>query len=148
MWRTENRRSARSPAPDAGDFLSRIERERHGVSITETEALRRSMGMSVDDFARLLRMKPATYKRKRSRRSRFTGALGYAIGDLEDMLRKAEGLVSPNASDFDSGRWFSGWIRCQQPALGGWAPAELLDTPAGRSVVTRVLGAMGSGAYL
>jgi len=148
VWRIENRRSTRSPAPDPGDFLSRIERERHGVSTTEAEALRRSMGMSVEVYARLLGIKPAAYKLKRSRLGRFTGALGYAIGDLEDMLRKAEELVSPNASDFDLRRWFSGWIHCQQPALGGWAPVELLDTPAGRSMVTRVLGAMGSGVYL
>lgn len=131
-----------------GDLLFRIEQERHGVSMTEAETLRRSMGMSVNSYAPLLGMRPSLYKAKRTRRGRFTGAPAYAISDLGDMLRKVEGLVSADAPDFEVRRWFSSWIWHRQPALGGLAPAELLDTPTGRSAVTRVLGAMGSGAYL
>jgi hypothetical protein len=132
----------------AVDVLAQVERERHGISTTEAEQLRRSMGMSVNDYAPLIGMRPSLYKTKCARRGRFTGAPGYAIGDLEDMLHKAERLISANAPGFDLGRWFSDGIRYPRPALGGLAPAKLLDTPAGRSMTARVLGAMGSGAYL
>ena len=130
------------------NFLSQVERERYGVSITEAEALRRAMALSVDRYASILGMRPATYKRHRAWRGRINGAPGYAIGDLESMLHKVNGLVSADIDDFDSARWFAEWIGHPQAALGGLAPAALLDTPVGRQLVDRLLGAMGSGAYL
>lgn len=125
-----------------------VERQRHGVSITNAEALRRAMALSVDRYASLLGMKPAAYKRHRARRARIKGAPGYAIGDFENILCKIDGLVRTDVDNFDSARWFSRWIEQPQPALGGLRPATLLDTPAGRQLVGRLLGAMGSGAYL
>lgn len=82
------------------DFLSQIERERNGVPMSEAEALRRAMALSVEQYTSLMGMKPAAYKRHRTRRGRIEGAPGYAIGDLENMLRKVDGLVSPEVDHF------------------------------------------------
>ena len=132
----------------AGDFLSQINRERNGIPTSEAEALRRAMALSVEQYAPLLGMKPATYKHRRARRVRIDGAPGYAISDLENMLRKIDRLVSPDVGRFDSAHWFAGWIERPQAALGGLTPAALLDTPVGRQMVGRLLCAMGSGVYL
>ena len=144
----QSRAATRNSFDSAGDFLSQIDRERNGVPTSEAEALRRAMALSVEQYAPLLGMKPAAYKRRRARRVRIDGAPGYAISDLENLLRKIDRLVSPDIGRFDSVRWFAGWIEGPQPALGGLTPAELLDTPVGRQMVGRLLGAMGSGAYL
>jgi len=145
---SQSRTAAHRSFGHTGNFLSQVERERYGVSITEAEALRRAMGFSVECYASILGIRSATYQRHRTRRGRINGAPGYAIGDLESMLHKLNGLVSADVDDFDSARWFADWIGHPQAALGGLTPAALLDTPAGRQLVDRLLGAMGSGAYL
>lgn len=139
----QNRSATRRSEGGAGNFLLQVERERHGVTTTEAEALRRALALSVDRYAPLLGMKPSAYKRYRARRTKIKGAPGYAIGDLESMLCKIDGLVSTDVDDFNAARWFSEWIELPQPALGGLTPAVLLDTPAGRQLVARLLGAMG-----
>lgn len=43
--------------------------------------------------------------------------------------------------------WLETWLHTPQPALGGQTPAQLLDTPTGCEQVSRLLGALESGAY-
>jgi len=59
----------------------------------------------------------------------------------------AAASTHPDAAGLDVPRWLGRWIEQPQPALGGRRPAELLDTPTGAEVVTRLLGSMASGAY-
>ncbi|MGE0315916.1 MAG: antitoxin Xre/MbcA/ParS toxin-binding domain-containing protein [Lautropia sp.] len=56
-------------------------------------------------------------------------------------------LDPDRAADFDVGSWFGQWLHTPLPALGGQAPVSLLDVPAGRAVVSRVLEAIETGAY-
>ncbi|MFO1356707.1 MAG: MbcA/ParS/Xre antitoxin family protein [Gammaproteobacteria bacterium] len=50
-------------------------------------------------------------------------------------------------ADFNAARWLGKWIETAQPALGGRKPADLLDTPTGLDMVSRLLGSIQSGAY-
>ncbi|MFD2452378.1 antitoxin Xre/MbcA/ParS toxin-binding domain-containing protein [Ideonella paludis] len=73
-------------------------------------------------------------------------ALGMArlLGMAQEMLAQS---TAPEAEGFDSAKWLGQWLERPQPALGGRKPADLLDTPTGLKVVTRLLGAIHSGAY-
>lgn len=67
------------------------------------------------------------------------------------LLAIAMGIVknstAPDSMDFDVAKWLCKWLELPQPALGGRSAEELLDTPAGLEVVTRLLGALESGAF-
>jgi len=67
------------------------------------------------------------------------------INRVEDML--AAERDNEQARGFDVEKWVGEWIQRPQPALGGLAPADVMDTPTGRASVMRVLGAIQSGAY-
>ncbi|HEU0276232.1 MAG TPA: antitoxin Xre/MbcA/ParS toxin-binding domain-containing protein [Rhodanobacteraceae bacterium] len=137
----------RKARPDRG-LMARIALERSGMPIGCAEAVRRKLGMEVSEFSGVLGIKLATYKRKKLNRSALKGSYGYAVSDVEDILAFVRDLLPDDKRDFDVARWFAGWIKVPQPALGGHRPEELLDTPTGRRVVRRVVGAMASGAYL
>lgn len=128
--------------------MALIERQRIGTPVIDAEALRKSLRMQVPEFTRALGIKVATYKKKTADKATLTGSYGYAITDVEGILSKARELLPADRLDFDVAKWFAEWIKLPQPSLRGMKPEELLDTPAGRAMVLRVVGAMGSGAYL
>lgn len=71
---------------------------------------------------------------------------------LIDLISTVEAMLANDPDNqagrsFDVEQWVANWIQRPQPALGGLRPAELMDTPAGRESVMRVLGAIQSGAY-
>lgn len=55
---------------------------------------------------------------------------------------------SGNPEGFDAATWVGRWIDRPLPALGGQRPAELMDTPDGRALVSNIVACMQSGAYL
>ena len=130
------------------DPIALIERQRQGTPAKDAESLRKSLGMQVPEFTKVLGIKVATYKKKAADKSTLTGSYGYAVTDVEAILAKARELLPKREKNFDVAKWFAEWIKLPQPSLGGLKPAELLDTPAGRALVLRVVGAMGSGVYL
>lgn len=69
--------------------------------------------------------------------------------EVDDILKTVVDLI-PEARrrDFDAAGWFAKWILIPQPALGGRSPSELLGTPTDRELVRRLIGSLGSGAYL
>lgn len=67
------------------------------------------------------------------------------INKIEDLLAAEQENVE--VKDFDVERWVGQWIKRPQPALGGIPPGELMDTPAGRERVMRLIGAIQCGAY-
>lgn len=129
------------------DVFARIERERTGLPARQAESLRKKMHMQVSEFSRILGIKHATYKKKAAEGAALTGSYGYAVSDVERILDKACRLLPDDNKSFDVGKWFAEWIKQPQPSLGGMKPEQLLDTPTGRGMVARVIGAMGSGAY-
>jgi len=71
--------------------------------------------------------------------------LARLIGQVERMLEESGDSDLPD--DFRAAGWLSGWLYDRLPALGGRAPADLMDTAEGRSIVAGLLMKMQSGAY-
>ncbi len=49
--------------------------------------------------------------------------------------------------DFDIDAWLQEWLRLPQPALGGVAPMDMLNSRSGIEHVTRILGSLMSSSY-
>jgi uncharacterized protein (DUF2384 family) len=81
----------------------------------------------------------------------LSGSGGRAALGIAKLLGIASEIVqdstAPEAQGFDTAKWLGQWLETPQPALGGRKPAELVETPTGLEVVTRLLGAIRSGAY-
>ncbi|GAA5172298.1 hypothetical protein GCM10025770_38230 [Viridibacterium curvum] len=84
-------------------------------------------------------------------RKTVTGAPALATLGLLRLLKQVQEQLD-DAGDvaigFDGARWLGQWIEKPCRALGGRLPADLLDTPTGTKLVSRVIGAMQSGVYL
>lgn len=71
-------------------------------------------------------------------------AMGIAtlIGQVEKIVTE-----SGEGQDFDPAQWTARWLGSPNPALGGKAPGDLMDTSDGRQLVSQLVGQMQSGAY-
>ncbi len=80
------------------------------------------------------------------------GRSGLATIGMMMLLGVAQNIVQDStaneADGFDTEKWLEQWVERPQPALGGRKPADFLDTPRGLEIVTRLLGAILSDAYL
>lgn len=64
------------------------------------------------------------------------------VGQVERMVQE-----SGTPDGFDAAVWTAAWLDRPHPALGGARPATLMDTAEGRTLVSRVIAQMQSGAY-
>lgn len=69
---------------------------------------------------------------------------------IASLIAQVQTMVedSGNPEGFDAAKWVGRWIDRALPALGGQRPAELMDTPDGRALVSNIVACMQSGAYL
>lgn len=129
-----------------------VEIERRGVPGIMVKELARELDLSATRLYVILGVAKATVEKKASAGEQIDGAGGFAALGLVKLLGKVRDMVEDSpakeAKDFDASRWLGEWIEKSQPALGGKKPAELLDTPTGFEMVSNVLGAIQSGAYL
>jgi uncharacterized protein (DUF2384 family) len=51
------------------------------------------------------------------------------------------------ARDVDAEQWLARWLERPQPALGGRAAREFVNSPEGVEMVARLLGSAVSGSY-
>ncbi len=126
--------------------------ERVGVPYQVVEGLISRIGVSTTDFQRTIGIPKATFIKKMKDKARFAGSSGQSVVGVLELINRVEDMLAaerdnPEAQGFDVEKWVGEWIQRPQPALGGLAPAELMDTPTGRESVMRVLGALQSGAY-
>ena len=133
--------------------LQRVLVERQGVPSGVVKEVIGGTFISANDFRRFVgNMPKATFTKKMKERSQFTGVTGQAVVGLIDLINMVEDMLAADPDNeakqgFDVQKWVGDWIQRPQPALGGLAPAQLMDTPTGRESVMRVLGAIQSGAY-
>ena len=129
-----------------------IELERHGVPARLLNFLAMCLNMHLADVLRMVGATRATTLRKVRMGARLDGTPGRAALGMIRLLamaqEMAESSTHPDAANFSASRWFGDWIRKPQPALAGRKPADFLDTPTGLEAVTRVLGALESGAFI
>ncbi len=133
------------------DALALVELERHGVRSTIIRDMGKSMNMPLTRLLEILRVPKATAARKLLGNLRLDGQAGQAAIALIRLLGLAQDVVDDStaaqAKSFDTTKWLAQWLERPQPALGGRKPSELMDTPAGATLVARLLGASRSGAY-
>ncbi len=128
-----------------------VEVERCGVKGRFIKDFSKHIGVSAVRFYEILGVPKATVEKRSAEGTEITGAGGQAAVAMAKLLAKAQEIVgnstSPAAKHFDAAKWLGQWIERPQPALGGRRPAELIGTPTGVEIVSRVLGAIESGAY-
>lgn len=128
-----------------------IEVERHGIDSIFLKDLSKYMDVPAVRIFDIVGIPKATAEKKVAAKELIAGAGGQAALGLARLLAIAKGIVenstAEQARDFDVAKWLGHWIERPQPALGGRKPADLIGTPTGLDMVTRVLGAIESGAY-
>lgn len=69
---------------------------------------------------------------------------------MDSLIAQVQTMVeeSGNPERFDAATWLARWMDRPLPALGGKRPAELMDTPEGRALVSNIIACMQSGSYL
>ena len=131
--------------------MEAVEIERRGVNGRYVKDLANQLGLPATRVFGIIAMPRATAAKKAANDELVTGHSGQAALALTKLLALANEIVAestdPDAKDFDAAKWLGAWIERPQPALGGRKPADLLDTPTGADVVTRLLGSVASGAY-
>lgn len=133
-------------------LAERVRIEREGVPYQVVKGLIGEIFVSSSEFQTFVRIPKATFTKKMKDKALFAGTTGQSVVGLMELINTVEDMLAaerdnPDAAGFDVGKWVGDWIQRPQPALGGLAPAELMDTPTGRASVMRVLGAIQSGAY-
>lgn len=127
------------------------EAELRGVDGHLLKDLAKRMDIPAVRLFQIIGIPKATAERKSAAQEPITGAAGQAALGLTRLLALARGIVADStaadAKDFDAARWLGRWLEQPQPALGGRKPADLIATPTGLEMVTRLLGAIESGAY-
>lgn len=131
--------------------MEMVEIERHGVSGILIKDLSTRMNIPTSRFYSILGIPKATAEKKASSGEMLAGFGACAAIGIVKLLGRAQGIVSNSTAagtrGFDVARWLGKWIELRQPALGGRKPADLLDTPTGAKVVSRLLGSIESGSY-
>jgi putative toxin-antitoxin system antitoxin component (TIGR02293 family) len=135
----------------AADPMRLIEAERRGVAGIFVKDLSRRMEIPAQRMFDILGVPKATAEKKVAAGELLTGNGGRAALGLARLLGIARDIVdnstAPEAKGFDSAKWLGQWLETPQPALGGRKPADFIDTPTGLAIVTKLLGAIESGAY-
>jgi putative toxin-antitoxin system antitoxin component (TIGR02293 family) len=128
-----------------------VEVERHGIDSVFLKDLSKYMDVPAVRIFDIVGIPKATAEKKVAAKELIAGAGGQTALGLARLLAIAKGIVenstAAEAKDFDVAKWLGRWIERPQPALGGRKPADLIGTPTGLDMVTRVLGAIESGAY-
>lgn len=148
------------PGKGVDDFVRRVaaatplqlvETERRGVEGRFLKDVSKRMDLPAVRVFDMLGVPRATVEKKSSAGEALAGSGGRAAIGMARLIARAQALVAdstaPQAAGFDAAKWLGQWLERPQPALGGRRPGELLDTPTGLAVVTRLLGALESGAY-
>ena len=126
--------------------------ERRGVPGAMVKSLAEKLSLTTVRFAQIIGAPKATLERKAANGTLITGGSAYAALGTARLINTVQTMqddsTHPNAKTTDAAKWLGQWIEQPQSALGGQKPADMMDTPTGMAMVSRVLGAISSGAYL
>src|SRR5690606_7603543 len=131
--------------------LQLMEAERDGVEGQFLKDVSRRMKLPANRLFAMAGVPKATAEKKATTGERLGGRGGQAALGIARLLAKAQSIVeastAEDAKDFDTAEWLGRWLETPQPALGGRKPGDLIDTPTGLEVVSRLLGALERGSY-
>jgi putative toxin-antitoxin system antitoxin component (TIGR02293 family) len=131
------------------DPIARVMSIKQGVPAIVVDTVAREMKVPKERLLGTLGIARATLDRKAKDNkplspddsSRVVG-LARLVGLVEAMVRE-----SGNPEGFSAPEWVATWLAQPLPALGGRAPAELMDTAEGQQIVSNLLERARSGAY-
>jgi putative toxin-antitoxin system antitoxin component (TIGR02293 family) len=148
------------PARGVDDFVRQVataepmvlvETERRGVAGRFLKDLSKRMEIPATRMFDMLGVPKATAEKKSAEGQVLAGSGGQAAIGVAKLIALAQEIAADStaaeASQFDAAKWLGRWLERPQPSLGGRKPSELIDTPTGVEVVSRLLGAIESGAY-
>lgn len=132
-----------------------VELERRGVDGKLLKGMAKSLDLPAQRLFDILGIAKATAEKKAAAGQSLTGQGGHAALGMVKLLAQAQHIVDDSLQGsadnptgvFDTAKWLGQWIETPLPALGHRKPAEFLDTPTGFALVSRMLGALSSGAY-
>lgn len=129
-----------------------VQIERDGIPGVRIKALAREMHLPIARIGQIIGAPKATLERKISSRTNLKGSSAHAALGTLKLIEMVEHILAesmhPDAKKVNAATWLGEWIEKAQPSLGGKKPAEIMDTPTGMAMVSKVLGAVTSGAYL
>jgi putative toxin-antitoxin system antitoxin component (TIGR02293 family) len=138
-------------AVGAATPIEMVQMERRGVQGMFLKDLSKRMAVPTSRMFTILGVPKATAEKKAAAGKWVDGSGGQAAVGMVKLIGIAQSIVNNStaqeAAGFDAAKWLGQWIERPQPALGGRKPADLLDTPTGIEMVSRLLGAIESGAY-
>ena len=131
--------------------MSVVDIERDGVRGLFIKDLARRMDIPTSRFFNILGLPKATAEKKAASGELVNGSSGQAAIGVARLIGMVQAIADQSTASeiahFDAAKWLGLWIERPQAALGGRKPADLVSTPTGLDMVSRLLGAMESGAY-
>ena len=114
--------------------------------LIRTEAL---MHLPRQTLCRMLGLPTSTIKRRLNDNARLNPDESERLMGLHQLIGQVEAMVEEagDPEGFKAAPWLAAWLERPNLALGGQRPADLMDTAEGRSLVSRLLGMIRSGAY-
>ena len=131
------------------DPMDRVTLVKAGVPAADFVVLASNMNMAKERLASTLGLARATVDRKIRDNKMLSPDESSRVLGMASLVGQVQSLVAESGQplDFDAGEWVSNWLEQPVPALGGRRPAELMDTPEGQGIVSRLVAQMQSGAY-
>jgi putative toxin-antitoxin system antitoxin component (TIGR02293 family) len=131
------------------DPMDRVTLVKAGVPAADFVVLASNMNMAKERLASTLGLARATVDRKIRDNKMLSPDESSRVLGMASLVGQVQSLVAESGQpqDFDAGAWVSNWLEQPVPALGGRRPAELMDTPEGQGIVSRLVAQMQSGAY-
>lgn len=131
------------------DPMDRVTQVKAGVPAADFVVLASNLNMAKERLASTLGLARATVDRKIRDKKMLSPDESSRVLGMASLVGQVQSLVaeSGRSEDFDAGAWVSHWLEQPVPALGGRRPAELMDTPEGQGIVSRLVAQMQSGAY-
>lgn len=142
------------------DFVARVrnastwdlvEAEREGVNGMILKDLAERMNVPATRIFNMVGVPKATAEKKAAAGEKLKGSSGQAVIGLAKLIGIAQAILANStaaeAKGFDVVQWLGLWLDRAQPALGGRKPGDVIDTPTGLEIVSRLLRAIESGSY-
>ena len=125
---------------DLMDTARLVERVEEGFSFRELEHLRQNMGLSREEMAELVQIRPRTLDRRKKE--------GRLHPEESDRLLRASRVFGRAIALFEGDvEGAIGWLRTPQRALGGAVPLEMARIEIGAREVEGLIGRLEHGVF-
>jgi putative toxin-antitoxin system antitoxin component (TIGR02293 family) len=122
------------------DTARLVERVREGFAVRELDLLRKNVGLSRDEMADLVQIKPRTLDRRR-KKGRLQPEESDRLLRVSRVFGRAIALFE---GDVEAARE---WLSSSQSALGGAVPLEMAKTDIGAREVESLIGRLEQGVF-